>query len=112
MREDLVFHLVKKNVWEEKKSNSRYHPESIDSQGFIECISGKDIEPVVNNKFKGEKGILLIVINTALIEPKLKYEEDSESKVTRPRIYGPLNLDAVIDKIELAPEEDGSFQIS
>lgn len=112
MKEDLIFHLVKKKDWKAQKKESRYHPETLDSEGFIHCSSGNDIEEVANRLFRGERRILLIVINTTLIEPELKYEQDEETGVSYPHIYGPLNLDAVIDKIELVPEEDGSFEIS
>lgn len=112
MREDLIFHLVKKNDWKEQKKESRYAPESLDSHGFIHCSSGDDIEGVANRLFKGEEGVLLIVINTTLIEPELKYEEDEETGTRYPHIYGPLNLDAVVDKIELATDDDGLFEIS
>ena len=112
MREDLIFHLVRKKDWKEQKKEARYHPETIDSKGFIHCSSGKNIEEVANRLFRGERRILLIVINTSLIEPELKYEKDEETNISYPHIYGPLNLDAVIDKIELVPEEDGSFKIT
>lgn len=112
MREDLIFHLVKKGDWKDQKKESRYSPESLDSQGFIPCSSGKDVEETANRLFKGENDVLLIVINTTLIEPELKYEEDKETGTKYPHIYGPLNMDAVIDKIELAMEDDSTFEIS
>jgi len=112
MKEDLIFHLVKKKDWKEQKKEARYHPEVLDSKGFIPCSSGNNIEEIANRLFRGERRILLIVINTTLIEPELKYEQNMEGGVSYPHIYGPLNLDAVIDKIELVPEEDGSFEIS
>lgn len=112
MREDLIFHLVSKEDWKERKIDSRYSPQSIDAEGFIHCSSGKSIEETANRLFKGNENLLLIVINTSLIESDLKYEEDEKTGVTYPHIYGPLNLDAVIDKIPLATENDGSFNIS
>lgn len=112
MKEDLVFHLVDKKEWKSQKKDGRYHPETLDSKGFIHCSSGKDVEEVANRLFKGKRGLWLIVINTSLIEPELKYEEDEDTGKTFPHIYGPLNLDAVIDKIQIYPEKDGTFQIS
>lgn len=112
MKEDLIFHLVKKEDWKKYKKEARYRPESLDSQGFIHCSSGRDVEDTANRLFKGEEDVLLIVINTTLIEPELRYENDGETGPKYPHIYGPLNLDAVIDKIELATEDDGTFEIS
>lgn len=112
MKEDLIFHLVKKEDWKQYKQDARYRPETLDSDGFIHCSSGRDIEDTANRLFKGEKDLLLIVINTTLIEPELRYENDGDTGPKYPHIYGPLNLDAVIDKIELATEDDGTFKIS
>lgn len=112
MKEDLIFHLLLKKDWKERKIDSRYSPESLESKGFIPCSSGSRIEAVANRLFKGEKRVLLLVINTTLIEPELKFEKDKETGMRYPHIHGPLNLDAVIDKIELAAEDDGSFKIT
>lgn len=112
MKDDLIFHLVKKNEWKENKKDSRYSPESLESEGFIRCSTGKYVEDAANKLYKGEKDVLLIIINTTLVEPELRYERDEETDVKQPHIYGPLNMDAVIDKIELATEDDGTFEIS
>ena len=112
MKDDLIFHVVKKEDWKEYKKDSRYHPESLDTNGFIHCSSGRDIESITNSLYKGEDGVLLIIINTTLVEPEIRYENSGNSNIKYPHIYGPLNMDAVIDKIELASEDDGSYKIS
>lgn len=112
MKDDLIFHVVKKEDWKLQKKDSRYHPESIDTEGFIHCSPGREIEEVTNRLFKGESDILLIIINTTLVEPEIRYENSGDSDTKYPHIYGPLNMDAVIDKIELASEDDGSYKIS
>lgn len=112
MKEDFVFHLVKQEEWKKQKKDGKYHPESLESEGYIHCSSGSQIQETANRRFKGEDDLMLIVINTTLISPELKYETDKEHGKTYPHIYGPLNLDAVVDKITLAPENDGTFEIS
>lgn len=112
MREDFIFHLVPEKVWKTSKQDSRYTPQSIESQGFIYCATGNQAEQVANRLYKGERRILLLVINTALVEPEIKYEEDAQTGQKFPHIYGPLNSDAIVDRIRLVPENDGSFKIS
>ena len=112
MKDDLIFHVVKKEDWKSQKKDSRYHPETLDSEGFIHCSSGNKIEEVTNRLYKGETDVLLIIINTTLVEPEIRYESSGNSDSKYPHIYGPLNMDAVIDKIELAAEDDESFKIS
>lgn len=112
MKEDLIFHLVTKEDWKNHINNSEYTPQSIDEQGFIHCSSGKNIEDTANRLFKGKENVMLLVINTALVDHAIKYEADPETGEEFPHIYGPLNTGAVIDKIEIVPEEDGSYNIS
>ncbi|NGP76397.1 DUF952 domain-containing protein [Balneolaceae bacterium YR4-1] len=112
MKDDLIFHVVKKEDWKTQKKDSRYHPETIDTEGFIHCSTGRNIEEVTNRLYSGEDDILLIIINTTLVDPEIRYENCGNSDIKYPHIYGPLNMDAVIDKIELASEDDGSYKIS
>ena len=112
MKDDLIFHVVKKEDWKSQKKDSRYHPDSLDSEGFIHCASGNNIEDVTNRLYEGETNVLLIIINTTLVEPEIRYESSDDSDTKYPHIYGPLNMDAVVDKIELAAEDDGSYKIS
>lgn len=112
MKDDLIFHVVKKENWKSQKKDSRYHPESLDSDGFIHCSTGRTIEEVTNRLYKDQDDILLIIINTTLVEPEIRYENSGNSDTKYPHIYGPLNMDAVIDKIELASEDDGGYKIS
>lgn len=112
MRQDFIFHLVPDREWKSSKKNSRYEPQSIEDEGFIHCSTGNQIEDTANRLFKGERKLLLLVINATLVEPEIKYEEDKTTGEVYPHIYGPLNPDAIVDNIRLIPEEDGSFEIS
>lgn len=112
MREDFIFHLVPDRVWKSSKKNSRYEPQSFEEEGLIHCSAGSQIQDTANRLFRGERKLLLLVINAALVEPQIKYEKDEHTGETYPQIYGPLNPDAIIDRIRLIPEKDGSFEIS
>lgn len=112
MKEDLIFHLASEKQWKENKGSAVYTPESLESEGYIHCCTGEQLQETANRFYNGEKKLLLIVINTALVDQEIKYEQDPESGEEHPHIYGPLTLGAVIDKIKLRPETDGNFEIS
>lgn len=112
MREDFIFHLVPEREWKASKKNSRYEPQSVEKEGFIHCSTGEQIQDTANRLFKGKRRVLLLVINATLVEPEIKYEKDEATGELFPHIYGPLNPDAVVDRIRLVPEKDGSFEIS
>ncbi len=112
MKEDFIFHLVPEKKWKSSRKNSRYEPQSVADEGFIPCSTGDQIQNTANRLFKGERRLLLLVINASLVEPDIKYEKDETTGEIYPHICGPLNPDAVVDRIRLIPEEDGGFEVS
>jgi uncharacterized protein (DUF952 family) len=112
MREDLLFHITTKDDWKEYKKNGNYEPKSLEAKGFIKCSSGDQLQDTANRLFPDKEKILLLVIDVSLIREDIKYEEDKETGKKIPHIYGPLSTNAVIDKIEVQAEENGTFNIS
>ncbi|MDX1618793.1 MAG: DUF952 domain-containing protein [Balneolaceae bacterium] len=112
MTDDVIFHLVPENEWKSGLNAGQYSPESLEEEGFIHCSTGDQVQKVANLHFREATGLMLIVIDRASLEPTLKYEASGEQEQEKyPHIYGPLNIDAIIDKIKLEPEEDGTFYI-
>ena len=113
MKDDLIFHMVPKRNWEQWQQGGIYHPPSIDEEGFIPCSSGNQINATANRIFKGERRLMLLVIDTSTVEAAIKYEMagNSDREEKYPHIYGALNLDAVIDKIRLYPNKEGIFEL-
>lgn len=111
MRDDLLFHLTTKENWDNYKKNGRYEPESLESEGFIHCSSGSQIKETANRIFAGKDQILLLVLDASMVREDIKYEKDEETGEKFPHIYGPLSVNAVIDKIEIKAEDNGKFNI-
>lgn len=113
MRNDLLFHITTKANWDEHKNDGNYEPESLEAEGFIHCSTGDQIEETANRIYTDKDKILLLVIDASLVgEENIKYEKDEDLGVTYPHIYSPLNINAIIDKIEIKSENDGKFNIS
>lgn len=112
MRDDLIFHITTSEEWEENQKGGNYVPESLDSEGFIHCSRGSQVEETANKFYSDKEQILLLVIDVSSLDEKLKYEKDEESGEKHPHIYGPLGTNAVIDKITIGAEDSGKFQIS
>lgn len=112
MRYDLLFHITTKEAFKEFKSGGNYEPESLEGEGFIHCSGGDQVKETASRLFRNERKILLLVIDVSNLRPEVKYEADEGTGQKFPHIYGPLNTDAIIDKIEVRPEKDGTFDIS
>lgn len=111
MRDDIIFHLVPSDDWKTYQDAGLYKPETLEEEGFIHCSNGSQVQEVANRYYKGKKNLMLIVIDVASLESDVKLEQAGDSEEKFPHIKGPLNIDAIIDKIKLEPEEDGTFYI-
>jgi uncharacterized protein (DUF952 family) len=112
MREDLLFHITTQDDWKQFKKHGNYEPESLETKGFIKCSTGSQLEDSANRLYPDSDEILLLVIDVSLIREEIKYEKDEETGKKFPHIYGPLSTNAVIDKIEIRAEENGTFNIA
>ncbi len=112
MREDLIFHITTKEYFNSYKKDNRYLPESLETEGFIHCSRGSQIESTANRIFKDQDRLLLLVIDVSTLTAKIKYEEDQDLGESYPHIYGPLNTDAIMDKLNIHAEKDGQFKIT
>ncbi len=92
-----IFHIVKKDEWV-KNSQGIYQNESLKTQGFIHCCTADQIDMVLDQWFKGQTGLVLVEINPDLLKAKVKFENLEGGQELFPHIYGPLNLDAVVNE--------------
>lgn len=111
MRDDLLFHLTTKENWDKYKQSGNYEPESLDIDGFIHCSTGSQVEDTANRFFAEQDEILLLIIDASMIREDVKYEKDEETGEKFPHIYGPISVNAIIDKIEIKAEDNGQFNI-
>ena len=112
MQEDLLFHITTKEDWKKFNNNRNYEPESFESEGFIHCSTGEQVQDTANRLFEGQDEILLLVIDANMLREDIKYEQVESSDEKFPHLYCPLNTNAIIDKIGIKAEDDGSFNIS
>lgn len=111
MQHDLIFHIVEKRIWKERENSGEYTPESLEHEGFIHCSTGHQINDTANRIFEGRRHLLLIIIDATRVIADVKYEEDPDRGEAYPHIYGPLNTDAILDKISLNPDKKGNFDL-
>lgn len=106
----------RRTVWRGKQG--AYHADSLSTEGFIHCSKPSQIVDVANSFYRGQQGLVLLVIDPTKLEPELKWEPPAEPEPTHaragdlfPHLYGPLNLDAVVKVLPFEPGTDGSFSL-
>ncbi|MCW9706202.1 DUF952 domain-containing protein [Fodinibius salsisoli] len=112
MREDIIFHITTKAYFNSHKKSHEYVPESLDTEGFIHSSKGDQVEATANRIFAEETQLLLLVIDVSTLTSEVKYEQDESSGETYPHIYGPINIDAIMDKLDIHAEKSGEFKIA
>lgn len=111
MRNDLLFHITTREKWKQHLRNGIYEPESLETEGYIHCSTGNQLQDTANRLFGDKNEILLLVIDASMIREDIKYEKDEETGEEYPHIYTSLNSNAVVDKIDIQAEDNGSFSI-
>jgi uncharacterized protein (DUF952 family) len=106
---NVIFHITRSQQWEKAKQVQSYRGDTLDTEGFIHCSTLPQIVRVSNKLFAGQTGLLLLSIDSEKVESELKYELVAGENY--PHIYGPLNLDAVLQVFEFEAGADGKFQL-
>ena len=80
-------------------------------EGFIHCSHAHQVVPVADAIYRGTPGLVLLVIDPAAVRAEIREEALCNSGERFPHIYGPLNVDAVVDVLPFEPTADGSFEL-
>lgn len=60
--------------------------------------------------FRAQKGLVLLCIDSDKVQAEIRYE-GTEGGELYPHIYGPLNIDSVIEVLKFEPDENGMFEL-
>ena len=114
---EFIFHITSRAEWLSAQQAGQYTAPSLAQEGFIHCSTLTQVLPVAEKFYKGQSGLILLGIDPARLSSALKWEPPFEgtpptgvsSGDVFPHIYGPLDLDAVLQVLDLASAPDGSF---
>ncbi|MFW5692133.1 MAG: GNAT family N-acetyltransferase [Chloroflexota bacterium] len=114
----MIYHITAREDWERARRNGIYEPASLATEGFIHASKRDQVVRVADAVFANRTDLLLLVIDPARLASELR-EEPPDLSVpaehvageTFPHIYGPLNLNAVVDVIEFPSGLDGRFEL-
>jgi len=114
----MIFHITARTAWTEAQSSGQYIADSLQTEGFIHCSQLNQVLPVAEKYYKGQSGLVLLVIEPSHLSSELKWEDPSGGTPTGvpegeqfPHVYGPINLDAVINVLDFVFDSNGSFQL-
>lgn len=109
----LIYHITSVQNWETARSVGESRESTrgrrLEDVGFIHASQASQVEAVANAFYRGEAGLLVLVIDEDRLVSPVRYERVPDADLPFPHIYGPLNADAVITTLPLCVAEDGTF---
>ena len=105
-----IYHMVSAPDWETAHAGTTLEPQSLAEEGFIHCTVGeRNLLEVAEAHYRQQPGDwLVLVLDPAKIAAELRWEVQPNA-LAYPHIYGPLNLDAVIEVLPFPRDSYGRF---
>ena len=97
----MIYHIITVADWRKALETGVYTALSLDLEGFIHCSTESQTEGVLNRYFSGQKELVKLVIDEDLLDSDLQFDYVKEQDETFPHIYGPININAIVDAIML-----------
>jgi uncharacterized protein (DUF952 family) len=111
----IIIHIAGRKQWESAVIAGEYRGDTLDSEGFIHCSYPRQVLGPANAFFRRRRDLVLLRIDPKKVTSEIRVEPGAASPKEAPdhfpRIYGPLNLDAVVKVIDFSPGEDGTFTL-
>lgn len=107
----MIYHITTWNEYKKALLSGLYITSSLENEGFIHASAQEQVVGTGNLLFRGQPGLVVMVIDTVKLSSEVKLEpviiNGVESKF--PHIYGPINMAAVIGVVDFAVNPDGYF---
>ena len=107
-----VFHICSRAAAVQARVTGQYRADSLDGEGFIHLSRAHQVLPTAAAYFAGVPDLVLLVIDPTLLTAPLVYEppaplpsaspKDHAGGELYPHCYGPIDLVAIVDVMELA----------
>jgi len=105
-----IVHITHRDDWTIALSSGEYCPVSLSIEGFIHCSKPDQVVRVAGTFYAGQYGLVLLVIDPKRLHAEVRWEPGADGPAELfPHIYGPLNLDAVTQVLDLNPSPDGQY---
>ncbi len=101
-----LHHLVAEEEWRRAEAAGAYAPATLDHEGFIHLSTSDQLPRTAERFYAGRTDLVVVTVREDRLRAPLRHEPaDGEDF---PHLYGPLNLDAVIDVKPWRPARPGT----
>lgn len=107
----IILHITPWKAWQKAEKAGLYTTGSLAEEGFIHCSLASQVVDVANALYRECPDLCLLAIVEEQLTAPVIYEDCYKSGQVFPHIYGPLNLDAVVDVHDFPPGPQGLFHL-
>jgi uncharacterized protein (DUF952 family) len=101
-----IYHITTASAWDLARGTGSYAESTrgltLAEVGFIHCSHESQVAQVADAYYQGVPDLVLLVIDPNRLTAELRDEDLTGQGQSFPHIYGPLNLDAVVDVVPYA----------
>jgi uncharacterized protein (DUF952 family) len=115
-RRERLYHLALAGDWETARAGETGYRTSTLGQdladvGYIHCSYGDQVRRIADLVYRGRDDVLLLTIDQGRLTSRVVDEPADGLDDEFPHIYGPLNIDAVVDITLLGVGGDGALEL-
>jgi glutathione S-transferase len=97
----LIYHIAAAADWAQARRDGQYtmstRGRTLAEEGFIHASTAEQVPLVADAFYRDAPDLVLLVIDTERVGSPIRYEQVPGQPDPYPHIYGPLNLDAVVE---------------
>lgn len=107
----IIVQITRQNEWRKAFESGSYAADTLATQGFIHCSTPAQVVPVANLLFRGRKDLVLLCIDTTMVDSEIKYENLEGGTELFPHVYGRVPVPSVVRVFDFLPKDDGTFEL-
>lgn len=104
---DLIYHICTEEAWADAMEKGEYRADSLDEVGFIHASTKEQVVGVANRFYRHLDHLMVLWIDVRRLVSEVRWEQVEDGVF--PHIYGPVNLDAVVDVSRLVRNSAGEY---
>ena len=108
-----IYHLALAPEWEAARSAGAPYRRStiglsLEEQGFVHCSFPEQVQATADRFYAGRDDVVLLTLDPDRLTSPLVVESSAgPGSEEFPHVYGPIDLDAVVDVVPVPPGDDG-----
>ncbi len=104
----LILHITTAPQWDAARAAGRFETASLATEGFVHGSLPTQVTHVADWFYRDVPDLVLLCIDPNRLTSPLRWEPSADAFAGDfPHVYGPIDLDAVVDVVPWAAGEDG-----